>query len=253
MEYIQSLPWYKKEYLNEEWNKEESLHYIFHFEKESLVNQDINPIIELKESHYTKILKWLDVNNDKKINYYIYSSIKEKTLLMGDDSPGNAIWEELTIEQGRYESKKFEIHVVYNEKCKFIGEHEDTHLLSLSLGLSIYLFCEGLAQFMEDNFMGNDLHKVAKKLKEENKLYPIKFLCSNENWSNVESVIIYSQVGSFIKFLISKYSKESFRSAYQNTSRSCALSENIKAIEKVYNKDILELESEWLGYITETI
>lgn len=47
---------------------------------------------------------------------------------MGDDNTGNAIWEELEIEDGKSDSKKFEIHVVYNKKCKFIGEHEDTTL-----------------------------------------------------------------------------------------------------------------------------
>ncbi|MDD5639209.1 MAG: hypothetical protein PHR47_00140 [Candidatus Pacebacteria bacterium] len=249
MNYIQNIDWYKNKYLEKDFINKESLHYFFHFEKETLANQNINQIIELKESHYDNITKWLDVSNNKKIDYYIYPNIKEKILLMGDDSPGNTIWEELSIDEKGNKPKKFEIHVVYNEKCKFIGEHEDTHLLSLPWGLSIYLFCEGLAQFMEDSFMGQELHEIARKLKEKNKLYSIEFLCSNENWEDVEPIIIYPQVGSFAKFLINQYSKESFKDVYQNTSRNYDLSENLEEIKKVYNKSISELELEWLSYI----
>ena len=51
---------------------------------------------------------------------------KGQTVINGDDSLGNAIWKEVDTNP-----RKFEIHVIYNEKCKFVGEHEDTHLLSL--------------------------------------------------------------------------------------------------------------------------
>jgi hypothetical protein len=245
MKYVQDIPWYKNEYLKKDFTEEESLHYIFYFEKESLAHQNIKYIIGLKESHYLKISEWLGVSNDNKINYYIYPSLKEKELLMGDDSLGNAIWQELEDNI----PKKFEIHVVYDKKNKFIDEHEDTHLLSLPWGLSIYLFCEGLAQYMENSFMGNDLHENAKRLHEENKLYSIEFLCSNDNWNKVEPVIIYPQVGSFVKFLIDIYGKEKFKAVYQNTSRSYVSLENLTKIKEIYSKDIVRLESEWLDYI----
>ena len=186
MKYIQDISWYRNNYLNVNLIKEETPHYFFYFPKESLAEKNIKSIIDIKEVHYEKVLNWLKLNNNRKINYYLYSSLKEKEFLMGDNSPGNAIWEELEIENREFNSKKFEIHVVYNEKCKFIGEHEDTHLLSLPWGLSIYLFCEGLAQYMEDSFMGEDLHVVAKKLLQKNELYSLEWLFSNNNWNNVD-------------------------------------------------------------------
>ncbi|MFA6252345.1 MAG: hypothetical protein WCX74_03015 [Candidatus Paceibacterota bacterium] len=247
MIYVQNLSHYKTAYQNQEWKIEESSHYIFHFEKNSLAEQDIESIILLKESHYSKIVQWLGENSDKKINYYIYPSLKKKILLMGDDSPGNVVWEEINSNNN---AKKFEIHAVYNEKCKFVGEHEDTHLLSLPWGLSIYLFCEGLAQYMENSFMNEDLHASVKKLLQENKLYSIEFLCDNNNWESVEPVIIYPQVGSFTKHLIEKYNKEKFKELYRNTSRNCDTSKNLSEIEKVYQKSIYRLETEWLEYIS---
>jgi hypothetical protein len=210
-----------------------------------LAEKNIKEIVKLKEEHHFKILSFLELDNNRKIDYYIYSSIQEKNLLMGDDSPGNAIWEELENNN----PKKFEIHVVYNEKCRFIGEHEDTHLLSLPWGLSIYLFCEGLAQYMENTFLNRDLHSAAKELMEEGKIYSIDFLCNNNNWEHVEPTVIYPQVGSFIKYLIEYYGKENFKRVYQNTSREKEITENLLEIEKIYQKNINQLEKEWLLFL----
>jgi hypothetical protein len=245
MKYIQDISWYRNNYLNINLIKEETPHYFFYFQKESLAEKNIKSIIDIKEVHYEKVLNWLKLNNNRKINYYLYPSLKEKKFLMGDNSLGNAIWEELEIENRESNSKKFEIHVVYSEKCKFIGEHEDTHLLSLPWGLSIYLFCEGLAQYMENSFMGEDLHVVAKKLLQKNKLYSLEWLLENSNWNNVDSVVIYPQVGSFIKYLIESYGKENFEKVYQSTSRKKETAENSLEINKVYQKNINQLEKEW--------
>lgn len=245
MKYTQDIPWYKNDYLVYPFNKEESLHYIFNFQKNSLAEKNIKEIVKLKEEHHLKILSFLELDNNRKIDYYIYSSIQEKNLLIGDDSPGNAIWEELENNN----PKKFEIHVVYNEKCRFIGEHEDTHLLSLPWGLSIYLFCEGLAQYMENTFLNRDLHSAAKELMEEGKIYSIDFLCNNNNWEHVEPTVIYPQVGSFIKYLIEYYGKENFKRGYQNTSREKEITENLLEIEKIYQKNINQLEKEWLLFL----
>jgi hypothetical protein len=244
MEYTQNIPWYKNDYLNYPFRKEESLHYVFYFQNDSLSEKDIKEIIKLKEEHYLKILSFLELYNNRKINYYIYPSIKEKSLLMGDDSPGNAIWEKLENNN----PNKFEIHVVYNEKCKFVGEHEDTHLLSLPWGLSIYLFCEGLAQYMENVFLNKDLHSAAKELMEGKKLYSIEFLCDNNNWEHVEPTIIYPQAGSFAKFIIEKYGKDKFGELYRNTSRHFETSKNLSEIERIYDKTINQLEQEWLDH-----
>jgi len=253
MEYIQHIDWYREGYLSKGFINHESPYYHFHFKSGSLANQDIESIANLKEFHYNKITQWLGNNNNQKIDYYLYPSLKDKISLMGDDSPGNAIWGKLSVVDEEFIPQKFEIHVIYNESCKFIGEHEDTHLLSLPWGLSVYLFCEGLAQFMEDGFIGNDLHNLARDIKLRDSLYPLVFLCSNDNWKDVDSVIIYPQVGSFVKWLISEYSREKFKDVYCHTSRHYSLSQNLDEIKKVYGKDILVLEAEWLLYLNRMI
>ena len=107
MIFKQDIPWYKNKYLEAIFNKKESIHYIFYFQKKSLAEQDIDRITFLKEKHYLKIKKWLGVNTDRRISYYLYSSKKEKEFLMGDDSFGNAIWKELNTKAKDFEAQLF--------------------------------------------------------------------------------------------------------------------------------------------------
>lgn len=245
MKIKQETPWYKNDYLKQEWLKQKSGHYVFYYSQNSLAEKDIDKITKQKEKQYEKILNFLSLKNDRIIQYYIYSSVKEKTILMGDNSPGNAIWGEFELTNGEPKTSKFEIHTVYNDKCKFIGEHEDTHLLSLPFGLSIYLFCEGLAQFMEGNLFGKDIEVISKELLNQNKLYPIRDLVDNKNWEKVEPKIIYPEAGSFTRFLINTYELDKFKEVYQKLSRLNNFRENLKIVEDGFGKSIEELEKNW--------
>lgn len=245
----QSIPWFKEKYLKEKWEKRKSSRYIFYYFKNSLAERGIDKIAERKERDYKKIVNFLGIDIRKKIKYYLYPSMKIKKELMGDDSLGNAIWQEVLIERNRVKSKRFEIHVVYSRKYKFIGPHEDTHLLSLPWGLPIYLFQEGLAQFMEGDFLGKDLDILSKEIIKRGKNYSISWLFDNRNWKNLNPKILYPLVGSFVKFLITKYGKDKFEKIYRKTSRSQSMKKNLKVIRKIYSKDIKKLEREWKEYL----
>ncbi len=249
MKIKQEMPWHKNDYSKQEWLKQKSSHYVFCYRENTLAESDIDKIMKLKEKHYSKILKFINLKNSQITQYYIYPSLKDKTASMGDDSPGNAIWEEFELSNGEVKTGKFEIHAVYNDKCKFIGEHEDTHLLSLPLGLSIYLFCEGLAQFMEGNLFGRDIDIISKELLNQNKLYHIKNLVDNKNWENIEPKIIYPEVGSFARFLINAYGWNKFKDTYQKSSRLKSFKENLKTIENIFGEPIEDLENKWRNYL----
>ncbi len=102
---------------------------------------------------------------------------------------------------------------------------------------------------MENTFLNRNLHLVTKELMEEGKIYSIDFICNNNNWEHVEPTIIYPQVGSFIKYLIEYYNKENFKRVYQNTSREKEITENLLEIEKIYQKNVNQLEKEWLLFL----
>ena len=241
----QNIPWYKTEYYKKNWQIKKSLPYVFYCFKNSLAEKDIDKIIQLKKRHYQKILLFLNLKNSQTIHYYLYPTLKDKLKLMGDDSPGNSIWEKFESTNGIPKTNKFEIHAVYNNDCKFIGEHEDTHLLSLPWGLSIYLFCEGLAQFMEGNLFGRDIDEISKELLRQNKLYSLLKLVDNNNWDKVKPPVIYPQAGSFVRFLIESYGLKKFKSVYQKLSRLNSYENNLEIIRKGYSNGINELEKKW--------
>jgi len=249
----QELFWYKDKYLESEWKVKDSKHYAFHYFADSETEKDIEEIANIKEKHYEKITSFLKVQNDWIIDYYLYPSVEVKTQLMGDDSPGNAIWKGFELVSGKPITEKFEIHVVYGDEFKFIGEHEDTHLLSLPFGLSIYLFCEGLAQFMEGNLFGTDIDMLSRKLLEDEKLYPISELIDNKYWDNVEPPIIYTEVGSFSRFIINNYSWDKYREIYQQTSRLKSPEENLRVFESVLQDSVTEVEDDWKKYLVDSL
>lgn len=242
----QDISWYKVKYLDKkDWLTKKSQHYVFHYFKGSLAEKDINKIVKIQEQSHRKILRILELKNKKTIKYYFYPSRKIKEKLMGDDGYGNAIWLEISKKKEVSESKRFEIHVIYNNKCKLIGEHEDTHLLSLPWGVAIFLFCEGLAEFISEKWHDRDTDSWAREYLEKDKLYSVDFLISNKNWDKVDDMIAYPQAGSFVRYLVNTYEMEKFRVVYKKLSRNKKVQENIDIIEKSYSKSIKGLEEDW--------
>jgi hypothetical protein len=168
---------------------------------------------------------------------------------MGDDGNGNAIWIKIKREKEIWNPEKFEVHSFYSDKIKCIGEHEDTHLLSISLGAAIFLFSEGLAEFMSEKWNQKDIDFWAKKYLKKNKLYSLKFLTNDKNWRRIDEEIVYPQAGSLIRYLIKIYGLEKFKEVYKNLSREKTNRQNIKITEDVYSKPIKELEEDWKRYL----
>ena len=210
-----------------------------------MAEKRIDEIIKIQEQGYKKILKKLGTKNRRTIKYYFYPSKMIKKKLMGDEGNGNAIWLEIKKEKKIWKPKKFEIHALYNKKTQCVGAHEDTHLLSSYLGMAIFLFCEGLSEFMSEKWRNKDIDFWVKKYLNEDKLYPVKFLADNKNWDNVDNLIAYPQAGSFVRFLIESYGIRKFKDAYQKLSRLNSYEDNLDIIRKVYSKRLDELEKEW--------
>ena len=250
----QNVSWLREDYLTEKnWIIKRSPFYIFHYFKNSLAEKEINQIVKRQESAHRKILKSLKLRNRRKIKYYLYPSEEIKERLMGDSGNGNAIWIEIKKEKENWKSKKIEVHCIYSNKVKCIGEHEDTHLLSLPLGVATFLFSEGSAEFMSEKWDQKDIDFWAKKYLKRDKLYSLEFLIDNKNWNKINEAIVYPQAGSFIRYLVKTYGLEKFKEVYKNLSRNKTAKQNVKIIEKVYFKSMKELEENWKEHLENTL
>ncbi|MBU2595813.1 hypothetical protein KJ713_03220 [Patescibacteria group bacterium] len=215
------------------WQIKKSRHYIFHYFPNSLAEKEIKEIVKNQEATYFEILDFLGVKNNKIINYFLYPDNKIKGEMMGDDGNGNTVRD------------KFEVHAVYKQDIKCIGAHEDTHLLSLPLGLSVELFREGLAEFMSKTWHHKSHNFWVRKYLTENKIPDLSVIIDDEKWDKIDDMVSYPCAGSFVKFLIRKFGKEKFFELYKNMNPRKGPQNNLKKVFEMTGKTIFELQREW--------
>ena len=225
----QYLPTYKEDFKNDQgWIRKETLHYIFHYFSNSVAERDIGIIIGIQEESFRRIIDFLNIESPKqKIRYYFYPDRETKIKFMGDGGYAQAIF------------KDYIIHILYTEEHKPIGEHEDTHLLSLPFGLATGFFAEGLAEYLSWGRI------VMGKTKEEwlkegiNKILPIEKILTHQDWMetpNDNFMYYYSFAGSFVKKLIEQFGIDNFKLFYKSINRNMNFSE-INTVFTEYLKD----------------
>ncbi len=233
----QNLPTYSHNFLNDNrWLTRETDHYIFHYFPNSEAEKDIEMITVTQEKAFKKIIAFLNIEPpNKKIEYYFYPDEETKKSLMGDDWYAQSIRDE------------FRVHVLYTKDIKPLGEHEDTHLLSLPWGISIRFFQEGLAEFIVGHAWDGKSHVSYVKEGYVNNLYPpLSDFFEHEAWLRTDDskpLYFYSLVGAFTTFLINNYSKDKFKELYEKVRRDMSKKENISVFEKIYGPiEIIEEE-----------
>lgn len=240
MKYPQNLSYYTHNFEYVDWIIKETNHYIFHYIKNSVAERDINRIANIQEKAYKKIISFLNLPQKKlpsKIYYYFYPNKKTKKKLMGDDWYAQAILKEIKV------------HMLYTNKIKPIGPHEDVHLLVLPFGFPIGFIQEGFAEYMVGHdWYCNNLDKTAKEGINKGfiKLNP-KLLYFHQEWQEINNKYLcyyYAFAGSFVGFLMKKYGKEKFLKLYTGLKRK-QNKENKKLYLKIFQKDCETLLEIW--------
>ena len=239
----QLLPNYHRKFLTDKrWATKESTHYIFHYFPQSVAEQDIKVIEKRQEEAFAKIIKFLQVAEPaEKIIYYFYPDPETKKELMGDDWYAQAIYQDFTV------------HVLYTETDKPLGEHEDTHLLSLPWGLSVGLFQEGLAEYLVGHgWHGENHDDLVRDGLDRNIFPPVKELLEHKKWLALDdsnALYNYAFVASFTKFLIENYGRDKFEQVYRLTSRDKTKEENGEVFLEIYGEPIEKIEENFKKYL----
>jgi hypothetical protein len=243
MEHKQILPNYKDEYSkSDEWKVFETKHYIFHFFKNSVAEKEISFISETQEKAYIHIESALHLaSSDKKIQYYFYPTEVDKEKMMGDDGFAQSIWHDNSV------------HAVYGEEDKILGEHEDTHLLTLSWNDSpVGFFQEGLAEYMRGCIWNkNDAVPQVKEAVKKNIFLRFENLFSHQFWTEIKGedcVYYYPLAGYFTKYLFEKFGLEKYRRFYSSIKREKTAEENLKIFEEEYGNILLILKDFYLPF-----
>lgn len=218
--YDQHLPGYRTDFKNASWEIRESDHYRFHYFKDSLAEKEIERIVQTQEDAFRKIIDFLQVPSpEKKIDYYLYSNTATKEHLMGSPWFAQSIYDD------------FSVHALYMEEDRVIGPHEDTHLLSLPLGLSIGFFQEGLAERMVGHdWYGNSFRDTVREaLSDARFVATPNLLTSHQAWTDTNNECArqyYSLAALFSNYVIDTYGKEKYIALYSSLKRDAASAEN---------------------------
>lgn len=225
---IQELPGYTTAFKNAPWCVKESPHYRVHYMNGSLAEKEIENIVQTQENAYKKITEFLELPQypEKKIDYYLYPDAETKKQLMGSEWFAQSVWND------------FAVHALYTEEDRVIGPHEDTHLLSLPLGLSIGFLQEGLAEYMVgQSWHGESFEEIVQNIL-ANPVFTISdnLLTSHSAWRDTNDDYAqqyYALAALFTGFLIEKYDKEKYIRLYQALARDAESSENKKQYEEI--------------------
>jgi hypothetical protein len=227
--------------------KRSTEHFDIYYFKDSTAEKEINQIAKQKEDGYSEIFSFLGKNYDIRIRIVLFEDMESKHWHTGHQGMGWAFSN--TIVE------------VFNEERSLDPYHETTHILMGQVGSPPALFNEGFAVYMSEKLgapaledLGGGQAKIyerAKELKDKGRWIDLKELITYTEIGSEESrpTIAYPEAASFVKFLIDEYGKEKFLQAYGTVLSSDEKEvhrQNIKRLEQIYSKSLVELEQEWL-------
>lgn len=232
----QQLPGYKTAFRDSSWEVRDSAHYRFHYTKGSLAETEIEKITQTQEDAYKKITTFLGLPAypERKISYYLYPDPETKERLMGSPWFAESIYDDCAV------------HALYTEQDRVIGPHEDTHLLSLPLGLSIGFLQEGLAEYMVGHdWYGNPFETSAREgLAHADFIISEELPVRHQAWIDTDDRYArqyYSVAALFTEFLLNRYGKEKYLELYRSLRREAPAEENEKQYERVLGDSSQEL------------
>ena len=215
--------------MNIEYKRFKSEHYIFYFEPNSLADQEIEEITKEQENCFQSICNTLGITFAEKICYYLMDSPEKVGILFGGNDPINAF---AVLGENK-------IYAVYNPDVKCIGFHEDTHLISATLGIPQSEFLlEGLAMFFDKTWWGLQNERWACYYKTKSQDISIKSMLETKDFYSFDCMISYPIAGAFIQFLIDRYGLERFKTLYQYPG-----SDYINTFESIYPASFSDIES----------
>jgi hypothetical protein len=168
--------------------------------------------------------------NSAKFTLHIYNSFEDKGLITG------------STELNSINGKDSSIQVVVNDYINGNDFSKNALLLSQHfLGKSKLKFLEeGLSIYFSNNWRKKGFEYWASKIFLSGNTLPLKDLLNNEELDYYSYLIYQPLAGSFVSFLINKYSKEYFLSNYSSWNFN---SEEIKNLEKEWHNFLLKLAS----------
>lgn len=236
--------WYEvNEHLFENVNSD---HFKVFYIPDSLIEVNVNSLIEKREKSYKQISDFLNLKTDKKIDIYLFPSEQLKFNITGHRGYGWGI-ENRIVE-------------VYNDSIQLDHYHELAHILIYEINEPPAMLDEGLAVYFSEKFGENSLvslfgypnktiNDVLRILRAKEEYISIHSLYKLKDISDAENVIMaYLQSASLVKYLVENFEKEKFLKLVSVSSKE-DYQYNIHIYSEIYNHNLKILEVNWLNWL----
>jgi len=214
------------------WQTEETRHFVCHFENgEGPTSDEIRNLDEF----YSGTSSYLDINVDRKIDYYKCSSREEVGELFGlGPATGRAYYLNHAVAATKWTSFHEVVHVILGQTC---GKQPTSLIL------------EGAACYFGGTSLVTREAQLtwAKTLVDRDESMPISSIISEQGfWSAEDMNDPYAEAAAFVGFLVVNQGIGKFKELYRYRD---ATEDVESAMERIYGKDIAQLEDEWRQWL----
>jgi PA domain len=132
-----------------------------------------------------------------------------------------------------------------------LAAHENTHMLiGQNWGGSSSFLAEGIGKYAEA--MATDKgsnHRITQTNLRGGKLFPLGEMAKISIGSDPRTEVAYPAAGSFVQFLVEKYSLKKLKAIYQGVAKADDDAATQASWLAVYGKSLRDLEGEWLTFL----
>jgi tetratricopeptide (TPR) repeat protein len=209
------------------WYSDVSVRFQFSYLRNSLADYHWNMNKGYLEREYKNLEKYLDFRYTRKVDYILCPCRIEQ--ITWDERFGTGI-----------DPVKNRVFVLYSQKEKTVDS-------PAAWSMVFYQYWGYAPAFVVEGLSGcrGLAHYFAKKLKDKGEIVPLsKFKISKDYWS-YPARVAFVEASSFIRFLCDEYGTSKFKEFYQEVTDLTF----DQVFEKIYNKTLSRIESEWLSFL----
>jgi len=209
------------------WNFDPSAHFDFYFVPQSLADARWNLLRDFMEKNFKDYKELFQIAFPGKINCFLSPCVLPE--VTWDSRMGYAI-----------DPPRSNIFVLYSHDHNTV-DPIPAYLLRIYryMGYAPPMLAEGMAAYFEFP------HYYARELRDSSQLPPLSMLIKPVDYFSLPEHDNISAASSFVKYLLDNYSLSKFKLLYDRADDL-----NLeKEFETVYEKPLVELESEWHGLL----
>lgn len=209
----------------------ETEHFEIYYDQE--LEEQIELFADDCEFQYSLLSDYMEGDISRKVRAYLYSSPQQKKTLIG---AGNTYVEDPFGYGFHLHVQGFPHPVLKHELAHVFTADWSPIKVSLNVGIH-----EGIAVAADWNEGKLTVHQWAKAMQELNLAPSLSSVMGLGFWRHAGSRS-YLLAGSFVRFLVDRYGIDAFKRAFP-----------IGDLTKAYNRNIVELEQEWLNYLSNEV